>query len=387
MGDVHAELREAFGERFVEGGGSERASVAPTTPEEVALALKIAQRHGLPVTPLGAGTAASDAAKGSGLILRLGHLRGISTVEGDAVEVEAGIPWVELEDHLHAAGKSLRVYPTSAPRSSVGGWLARNGLGVGSYAYGWLGENVAGVEVALPGGELRAVKGEELDLVVGAEGTTGVIVRSTLLLRDTARDRPFAAAFETPGALARTIERVHEARMPLWHLGFASPALALSGEGNGYVLFCTPAEPDLGSAMSGGRALPAAEAYRVWGSRFFPAGHTGEIPSPTGALVPVEGLGETLTRLGREAPQLVVQGSLSRSGEVLLISFRLAPDGSLRTLGENERELLSGIASGSGGGRYVVGLRRLMHAPRAEVLRRFKRDVDPGCILGPLPEG
>jgi FAD/FMN-containing dehydrogenase len=48
----------------------------------------------------------------------------------------------------------LAVYPTSAPRATVGGWLATDGLGVGSFEYGWLRENVLSASVVLPGGEL-----------------------------------------------------------------------------------------------------------------------------------------------------------------------------------------------------------------------------------------
>jgi FAD/FMN-containing dehydrogenase len=58
------------------------------------------------------------------------------------VEVEPGVTWMVLEERLRERGIGPTVYPTSAPRSTVGGWLAENGLGVGSFEYGWLLQNV-----------------------------------------------------------------------------------------------------------------------------------------------------------------------------------------------------------------------------------------------------
>ena len=54
------------------------------------------------------------------------------------MEVEPGVTWMVLEERLRERGIGPMVYPRSAPRSTVGGWLADNGLGVGSFEYGWL---------------------------------------------------------------------------------------------------------------------------------------------------------------------------------------------------------------------------------------------------------
>ncbi len=78
------------------------------------------------------------------------------------VEAEPGVSWLHLDDGLRVRGRGLAVYPTSAPRATVGGWLATDGLGVGSFEYGWLSENVLSAGVVLPGSERREVAGEEL---------------------------------------------------------------------------------------------------------------------------------------------------------------------------------------------------------------------------------
>ena len=74
----------------------------------------------------------------------------------------------------------LRLYPTSYPSSTVGGWLAQGGAGIGSFEAGWFRENVLSARVVLPDGDIRAFAGSDLDLVADAEGTTGFISEVTI---------------------------------------------------------------------------------------------------------------------------------------------------------------------------------------------------------------
>lgn len=384
-GDALTEIEDAFGERYRPAGPDAPATVAPTSAEEIVTLAEIAGRHRLPLALRGAGTAPGEPPRG--LSVKFDLMRRVSIPEGhDVVELEPGIPWVELEDHLRDSGKSLRVYPTSAPHSTVGGWLARDGLGVGSHEFGWLRENVESVETVLPGGERRTLRDEDLDLVIGAEGTTGIIVRATLLLRDAARDTPFAAVFEDAGSLVRAIEDLRVMPTPAWHLGFSSPSLALSDAPAGsYVLFGTlPAgsgnqdESVAEITARGGEALARAEAYRVWGARFFPAGSPDAPHSFATALVPLSSLNDALRRLESNASRVAVQGTIARDGGVLLLGFG---DGAL-DLDEGGREAVSRAARESGGGEYATGLRRLEGVLEKDALRRFKKEVDPNSILG-----
>jgi len=128
---AYEELAELFGERFRrEDPAGPGASVSPASAEEVALVAEVAQRHGLPLSLRGAGTVLGPPEPPAGLSLRFESMKRFA-VRGAgerAVDLEPGIPWVELEDHLRAEGESLRVYPTSAPRPQ---WAA------GSRATGW----------------------------------------------------------------------------------------------------------------------------------------------------------------------------------------------------------------------------------------------------------
>ncbi len=94
-------------------------------------------------------------------------MKGVLAVNNDdlTVTVQPGISWEQLDRKLAGANLTLRLYPTSYPSSTVGGWLAQGGAGIGSYEYGYFRENVLFAKVVLPSGEVREFRGEDLDLI------------------------------------------------------------------------------------------------------------------------------------------------------------------------------------------------------------------------------
>lgn len=292
------------------------------------------------------------------------------------VEVEPGVLWLELEDELRSSHRALTVYPTSAPRATVGGWIARDGIGVGSFAYGWLRENVLSAEIILPDGRLRTLEGDDLDLAVGAMGRTGVIVRATMKLRETKGDRPFAATYARPEALQSTINSLLERRPPLWHLGFMNPPMAsamLSREE--YLIFgaypasgAAAAESELAQTLSESRGSPLdpAEAYRIWGGRFFPVAPARPTPAPGRVLVPASRIGAVIDnpRSGFTEPALL--GSVARDGSALVLTFASSgAEGRLQSLSAGDEAGLVGIARSVGGDLYHAVLKQ-----RAELSSR-----------------
>ena len=142
-------LKDRFGSRFVQhavgeaapGAKDTVASVYPQSIGEVESLTRLAARHSIPLVARGAGTAIYPGKPPRGLTVRFDAMRQIRIPEGEEenwVEVEPGVTWWTLELRLRERGMGPRVYPTSAPRSTVGGWLAENGIGVGSYECGWL---------------------------------------------------------------------------------------------------------------------------------------------------------------------------------------------------------------------------------------------------------
>src|SRR5207302_7521743 len=109
---------------------------------------------------------------------------------------------------LAAYGLTLRLYPTSAPASTVGGWLAQGGAGIGSHAYGWFAENVLAARVVTGTGQIREVAGEELRTIADAEGTTGIICEVTLAVRHASDVEQTAVAFADAERMAAALRMV-----------------------------------------------------------------------------------------------------------------------------------------------------------------------------------
>ena len=315
------------------GDGSDSAdalaSVLPSSVEEVRSLSEIAASLSVPLVPIGARTGLEPRSTEGSILVRFDLMRAVRSPHPEEpwIEAEPGSSWLQLEDDLRPRGRGLVVYPTSSPRATVGGWLAQDGLGVGSFEYGWLWENVLSASVVLAGGEFREVPGEELKKYLAPEISEGIVVGARLGTRRAA-DVPFAAAFRDARDLTGVVATIYEARPPLWHVAFLSPAMAHARNlGEDFLLFGAypgdrkdRVEEGLRGVLKRARgdALAAADAYRVWGERFFPVAPSHPTPVPTDrALVAVEDLARVLDRFSPKA----VQGTVARSGEVLLLAF------------------------------------------------------------------
>jgi glycolate oxidase len=172
------------------------ALVTARSVEDVQATLRIATRFGIPVVPRGAGTGlAGGAIAGAGEIvlstLAMNRILEISAADQLAV-VEPGIINGDLNAVLAEQGLWFAPDPASKAISSVGGNIATNAGGLLCAKYGVTREAVLGLKVVLANGDLltlghRSVKGVTgLDLtalMIGSEGTLGVIVEATLRLR------------------------------------------------------------------------------------------------------------------------------------------------------------------------------------------------------------
>ena len=339
------DLMEAFGDRLARTRSTGEVSVAPASAEEVRLLARIASRHSVPLVPLGAGTGDAPPREGVGVSFDL--MSGVRLPEGDEPWVEAGpgASWLKLDNELLCArGRGLAVYPTSAPRATVGGWIATDGIGVGSFEYGRLWENVLSADVATFGGGLRKVGGEELGGLFGPGQPAGIVVGARLRTRRATADRPFAAAFTEPGGVAGAAAELAASSAPLWHLAFVSPTMAAArGLRASYLLFgLYPSQRD-GEAWwalrrrvlydHGGEELDVREAWRVWGERFFPVAPAHPTPHAARRFVAIE---ELPRKLEGSRPKAALQGTVARSGEVLLVTMGDDEGGSTRDIAEAE---------------------------------------------------
>ncbi len=339
-----AAIEEVFGDRLKRrpprstGSASDGAlaSVFPTSAEEVVSLARMVERYSVPLVALGAETAPQTPAKEGRVLVRFDLMRGIWLPDSDEpwAGAEPGALWLELDNELRLRGRGLTVYPTSAPRATVGGWLAQDGIGVGSFEYGRLRENVVSADVVMPGGERLSVEGEELHSVVGTEGGGAIVVGARLRTRRAEDDVPCALAFGDYEELAGAVAGVFDAGVSLWHLGLVSRELArIRGLGEECLLFgAYPGERDevAGATLrevassTGGRVLPSTDAYRVWGERFFPIAPSR--PTPVLADRTFVPLGEISGYLKSRADK-AVQGTVARSGEVLLLALEPSREG------------------------------------------------------------
>jgi len=100
----------------------------------VELLAREAARYSMPLAAVGGGTSPEPVAEEGKLLVRFDLMRGVRLPHGDRgwAEAEPGTPWLKLDEELRLRDMGLAVYPTSAPRATVGGWLATDGIGVGS---------------------------------------------------------------------------------------------------------------------------------------------------------------------------------------------------------------------------------------------------------------
>jgi alkyldihydroxyacetonephosphate synthase len=179
--------------------------VHPGSAEEVARVLRIANQHRLPVTPWGGGSGSQGGALPMyrGIVLDMKRMNKVLSVDKESLTttVETGIIAQHMEWELEKLGYSTMHQPASISCATVGGFLAHRGTGVLSTKYGKIEDMVMSLEVVTPRGEVintlpvpRHASGPDLtQLLVGSEGTLGVITKATLKIHPLPQCRRFHA--------------------------------------------------------------------------------------------------------------------------------------------------------------------------------------------------
>lgn len=172
------------------------AVVHAETVEHVQQIMRIATATRTPVVVRGAGTGLAGAANGGAgeIVLSTARMTAVTEIRADDLlaVVEPGILNADLNDLLAEHGLWWAPDPASRAISTVGGNIATGAGGLLCAKYGVVRDAVLGVDLVLADGRLlhlghRSVKGvtglDLTSLVIGSEGTLGVIVGATLKLR------------------------------------------------------------------------------------------------------------------------------------------------------------------------------------------------------------
>lgn len=200
-----------------QAAGNPLALVQATSAEDVQTVCRIAYRTGTPVVSRGAGTGlAGGAIAGDGeIVLSTTSMTDIVeiSVANQLAVVEPGILNGEMNRELEKHGLWWPPDPASKEISTVGGNIAVGAGGLLCAKYGVTREAVLALKVVLSDGRLisvghRTVKGvtgyDLCALMIGSEGTLGIIVEATLKLRPvvTGTIATIAAFFDTVDAAA-----------------------------------------------------------------------------------------------------------------------------------------------------------------------------------------
>lgn len=178
------------------------AIVWPETTEEVAHIVAAARRSKTPLVPFGAGSGVCGGVLPSPetIVVDLKRMRRTRALDREAhtVTVEAGAMGLPFEESLVTAGFTLGHFPSSIVCSTVGGWVAGRSAGQCSSLYGKIEDMVLDVECVLGTGEVVTLKyGDDgaslVPLMVGSEGTLGIITATTLRLHPAPTERVFAS--------------------------------------------------------------------------------------------------------------------------------------------------------------------------------------------------
>ena len=204
--------------------GAAPALISPASTTEVAAIVAMAQQGGVALVPQGGNTSmvggATPPRDGSALILSLRRMNRVRSLSPDAnlAVVEAGVILADL--HAAAIEEGRRFPLTLGARGSatIGGLVSTNAGGTQVLRWGTMRGLVAGVEAVLPDGSVHdgtaALKkdnrGYDLDqLLIGAEGTLGVVTAATLRLAPAIADRAVAwVGLATPHRALDLLRRI-----------------------------------------------------------------------------------------------------------------------------------------------------------------------------------
>jgi FAD/FMN-containing dehydrogenase len=177
--------------------GQSQAVLQPQSTEEVAAIVAVANEYGVPLVPQGGNTSmvggATPPEDGSALILSLRRMNRIRLIDPAAKRViaEAGVVLQALHQAVLEQGMRFPLTLGAKGSATIGGLISTNAGGTQVLRFGPMRALVDGIEAVLPDGTIhdglsglkKDNRGYSLDqLLVGAEGTLGIVTAARLKL-------------------------------------------------------------------------------------------------------------------------------------------------------------------------------------------------------------
>ncbi len=200
---------------------SPAAVVLPVATEQVAQAVRACVEANVPFVARGAGTGLSGGALpvADGVVIGLSRMRAILDIdlENLQVTVQPGVTNLEVSRAVRPLGYFYAPDPSSQQVCTIGGNVAENSGGAHCLKYGFTTHHVLAAtfvtargEVAHLGGSVRDAAGYDLlGIVIGSEGTLGIVTEITLrIVRVPESTETVLAAFSTMGDAGEAVSRI-----------------------------------------------------------------------------------------------------------------------------------------------------------------------------------
>lgn len=232
--------------------GAAVALLSPASTAEVAACVALAAETGIALVPQGGNTSmvggATPPIDGSALILSLRRMNAIRSISADdnLAVCEAGVILSVLHDAATAIGRRFPLSLGAKGSATIGGLVSTNAGGTQVLRHGTMRALVEGIEAVLPDGSiydgLAALKKDNRgydikQVLIGAEGTIGIVTAASLRLVPAIADRAVGwIGVQTPKH-ALALLRLLEARLG----GIVEGFEVIADDGLGHVLSHIPA--------------------------------------------------------------------------------------------------------------------------------------------------
>jgi D-lactate dehydrogenase (cytochrome) len=246
------------------------AVVFPQSTEEVAEIVKVCAAHKVPVIAFGVGTSLEGHvnAPAGGISVDMGQLNQILAVYPEDLNcvVQPGVTREQLNTHLRDQGLFFPIDPGA--NATLGGMTATRASGTNAVRYGTMKDNVIALEAVMADGQViktaqRAKKssaGYDLTrLLVGSEGTLGLITKITLRLQGIPEAMSSArCSFETVDAACQAVMATIQYGVPVARMELLDTASVCAV--NAYSKLDLPEAPLLLLEFHGSEASVAEQA-------------------------------------------------------------------------------------------------------------------------------
>jgi alkyldihydroxyacetonephosphate synthase len=406
--------------------------VRPGSIEDVRRTLLVATERGAPVIPfgLGSGVVGAIIASPEAIVLDMGAMAATRFIDpvNLLASFDAGKMGLAAEEEVGSLGLAIGHWPQSVAQSSVGGWVATRASGQFSTGYGNIEDLVHSIEAVLPNGDLvvlgkgpRASAGPDLrHLMMGSEGTLGVITGVTFSLRRAPESRSLAA-FEV-----KSMDQGFELQRQIIQSGWRPPVIRqydahesrrLRPEGQACLilmihegptsLVAAEVEAVRGLALAAGATPAASEIVETWlahrnqvvpWDRILARGIVADTVEISGAWNQIGAIYRDALAALREIEGCLAASAHSshvyRSGLNLYFTFAVQTTDAGAMEGvyfDGWRRIMEATAAHGGSLSHHHGIGRVrrpyleteLGASGVALLRRVKQALDPAAIMNP----